>query len=231
MKKKECEAIGRKLLPQLPGFVVKGKLLLLQPLGHTIRGVYFAGSSDPRNFYVEIFLMPLFIPSDTITFSIGWRLRHGGGEGWKAEMPDLIAELSKGLKREAIPFLSRIQSPHDLANVAGTVHPTQGPILHPPDPYISDNHVVQEVIAFALSRAGDIVHAIPALDRFISCLKIPDFPPTRARIDRTLALKSLLLSDPAAAQQQLDAWEAETVRNVGLEEFWCGNSSMKGNSL
>ncbi len=130
MKKKEFEAIGKRLLPDLPNFAVKGDLLLIRPLGCALRGVCFNRSIDPRSFYVEIFIQPIFVPSEHIGFNIGWRLRggSGGSDSWDADVPNLIMALSAGLRREALPFLSRIQSPRDIADAASSVHKIKGPI-------------------------------------------------------------------------------------------------------
>jgi hypothetical protein len=37
--------------------------------------------------------------------------------------------------------------------------------------------------------------------------------------ERARALKARLLVNPASAQQQLEAWESETAKNLGLEKF------------
>jgi hypothetical protein len=37
--------------------------------------------------------------------------------------------------------------------------------------------------------------------------------------ERALAMKASLLANPSEAKTQLEIWESETVRNLGLEEF------------
>ena len=37
--------------------------------------------------------------------------------------------------------------------------------------------------------------------------------------ERANALKSQILSNAASAQKQLEAWEAESIHNLGLEKF------------
>lgn len=220
MKKKEFEAIGKRLLPDLPGFAVKGDLLLLRPLGHTLRGICFNRSIDPRSFYMEIFLQPLFVPFPCIAFSIGWRLRRASGrsDSWSADDPHLIEELRVGLTREAVPFLSRIQTPQDVADAACTVSRFGGTVKQGVMAHASNNARDQEIIAYALARAGEVARACDVLDRLVTT-STAGVPWKCELVDRAAALKSQLLNDPAAAQRQLDAWEAETVRNLGLEEF------------
>ena len=226
MKKKEFEAIGKQLMLYLPEFGLNGDLLFIQPIEHVVRGICFNGSIDPRSFYVEVFLQPLFVPSEHIRFNIGWRLRGkaGGPTGWNANSPGLVTELRNELQREALPFLRRIQSPKDLADAASTIHPIQGPGEQKSSEHNSRDPITQQAIAFALARAGDAREACDALDRLVRLVNGNNF--WQHEVNRALALKSQLLRDPAAAQRQLDDWEAETVRNLGLEEFWNGGGTM-----
>jgi hypothetical protein len=223
MTKKEFEAIGKRLLPELPGLAAKGQLLFMRPIGHTLRGIFFDRSIDPKSFYVWIFTKPLFVPAQHIGFNIGWRLRDGpgGSDIWNADVPNLIPELIAGLKREALPFLSRIQKPLDIVEAANSIHPIKGPVAQPANADAPRDPVKQQAIAYSLARAADVKQAGDALDQLIGLLR-EDISWQCEMADRARALKAQLVSDPAAAQRQLDAWEAETVKNLGLEEFWDG---------
>jgi|SRR5262249_3931337 len=202
MTKREFERIGKALLPELPDFGVAGQLLFAQPIGETLRGIYFARSIGPRDFYAHLVVLPLFVPTTVVGFNFGWRV-GGGSHFWNADDPNLIAELAAALKREALPFLSRIQSPRDVADAAMSLHK-------------SADWYVQQAIAYALARAGDVSQAVVALDELVRMLDVT-VPWQREMSERAMALKSQLLDDPCRAQQQLDAWEAESIRNLGLE--------------
>jgi hypothetical protein len=69
-------------------------------------------------------------------------------------------------------------------------------------------------------QAGDV------LDRLIGHLR-EDVPWQREMADRARTLKSQLVSYPAAAQKQFDAWEVETAKNLGLEELSDGEHDKK----
>ena len=57
MKTRDVVTLGSRLIPDLPGFIVKERLLLMAPLHHTVRGIYFDDSSFDQNlFFVEVFL-------------------------------------------------------------------------------------------------------------------------------------------------------------------------------
>ncbi len=206
MKKKEFETIGKRLLAYLPGFSVRGDMLFIQPVGHTLRAIVFDRSIDPRRFYVQILIEPLFVPMDLVGFNIGWRL-GGGCHTWSADDPDIVPELGAALKREAMPFLARVHTPRDVAHAAESLNLSK-------DPY------VQQAIAYALARARDVEQATAALDQLVHLLDTPTkYPWQQEMTGRALALRAKLSSDPVAAERQLDAWEAESVSNLGLEKF------------
>jgi hypothetical protein len=204
MKKKEFEAIGKGLSADLPGLAVKGQLLFMRPVGHTLRGIFLDSSINPGRFYVQIFIQPLFVPAKHVGFNIGWRL-GGGAHTWDANSSTLLAELNGALKREALPFLLRIHSPRNVVDAATSIQKSQ-------DPY------VQQAVAYAFARSGDVKQAVDALDR-LAALLCEDIAWQWEMADRARALKSRLVSDPAGAQVQLDNWEAKTVENLGLEGF------------
>jgi hypothetical protein len=207
MKKKDFAALAKRLLPHLVGFTVKGPMLFIQPLKHTLRGIYFEGSSfDARSFYVWMFFMPLCVPTHHIGFNLGRRIRGvGGGDRWNADAPNLLAELGAALKREALPFLGGIASLQDVAKAATALQTSH-------DPY------VQEAIAYALARTGEIEQAAMALDQLIGLLDAK-VPWQCEMADRARTLKSQMVSNPADVQRQLEAWEAENIHTLGLEAF------------
>jgi len=77
---------------------------------------------------------------------------------------------------------------------------------------------VQQAVAYALARAGELEEAIAELDTLLAMLDVK-VPWQLEMAERANALKLQLLSDVAGAQKQLEAWEAESIRNLGLEKF------------
>jgi hypothetical protein len=76
-----------------------------------------------------------------------------------------------------------------------------------------------ESVAYAFARAGDIPQAIRELDKLIAMGKDDGDEAWRSDHADAVSLRSLLLSDPKAAQSQLLACEEQTVRALGLERF------------
>ena len=202
MKKAALSALLKQIQPELPGFKIKGQILFIDPINHTLRGVWLDHSMDPRSFYVELFVQPLFIPAEEIHFGFGWRI---GGVSWNADTPNLVRELGIAIKTEAVPFLTKINTPMDVAEAAIALR-------KPGDPNI------QRAIAYSFARAGETRKAIAALDDFLRGM------PAKITMDwlledarRAEILRDELKTNPAAAQRRLLAWESQTKKNLRLE--------------
>jgi hypothetical protein len=207
MKNKDFNALAKRILPDLPGFVIKSPMVFASPVSHALRGLYFEGSDfDKESFCVWAFFVPLYVPTRHVSFTFGKRLAElGGGTRWKASATNLTTELGAAVKREALPFLSGINSPRAIARAAMSVEGRQNPY-------------VQEALAYSLARAGDIDEAVGALDQLISLLD-GKLSWQRDMADRAQVLKDRLVANPSEAQQQLEAWQEESVSNLGLEAF------------
>jgi hypothetical protein len=59
MNTKEFMELGKHLLQYFPGFTLKGKLLFMSQVEHTLRGFYFEPSAfDKKSFYINVFFQP-----------------------------------------------------------------------------------------------------------------------------------------------------------------------------
>lgn len=207
MKNKDFSALAEQLLADMPGFFVKGPLAANRPVKHVLRGLYFEGSTfDTKSFYVWVFFLPLFVPTEHVSFTFGKRLRDpSGGDRWKADAPTLVVELRGAMKREALPFLSSIESAEDIAQVAATFQKAETPY-------------VQQTIAYAWAQAGHVKRATEELTELVRLLD-ENIAWQVAMAERAERLKAKLVTDPAEAQRQLRDWEIESVKNLGLEKF------------
>jgi len=206
MTAREFSALGKRLLPRLPGFAAKGQMLFIRPVGHTLRGIFFDRSINSRAFYVQIFIQPLFVPAEHIEFNVGWRL-GGDCHVWNADAPGLLSELDTALKQEALPFLANIQSPRDTASAAKSLQKSK-------DPY------VQQAIAYGFARGGDVGQAIAALAQLVRMFNVQEqYPWQQEMAERAQALAAELRDNPLGARARLEAWEAETAKKLVLEKF------------
>jgi hypothetical protein len=203
MTTKEFVTLEKRLLPALSGLAIKGRLMFIPPVDHTLRGFNFEPSGfDKRGIYVTAFFLPLCVPRTHISYEFGRRLK---GTGWRADAPDLEATLTEAMRKET-PFLCSLRTVQDVVNaVMPFAENARDPYAH-------------EAIAYMLVRCGNTNDALTAVGQLLASLDLA-IPWQHEMAERAKSLKSQLLADPAAAQRQLDAWESETVKNLGLEEF------------
>jgi hypothetical protein len=206
MKITEITSIGKRLLADLPGFAVRGQMLFMRPVGHTLRGIFLDRSVNPRGFYVQVFIQPLFVPAKHVAFNVGWRL-GGSSHIWNAEAPGLISELDAALKRDAMPFLSSVQLPQDVARAAASLQKSG-------DPY------VQQTIAYALARGGEVQQAVTALTQLVEMLDLKERYPWQLEMQRRAeALKGELRDNLSEAHRRLEFWADGTKKQLGLDQF------------
>jgi len=205
MKTKEFLSIEKTLLQSMPGFSIKGRLMLMSPMKHILRGIWFDGSDfDTNSFYATYFVMPLCIPTKHLILSFGNRLRYSGGDRWNVNDPNALAGLSATIVRDAVPFLSRAESLLGFVEVAKT--------------FSNANPHTAKAIAFSLARAGHVDEAVSVLNQLLLRLDL-NVAWQQEMADLAKDLKTKLVANPSEAQQQLEAWEAESARNLGLEDF------------
>jgi hypothetical protein len=206
MNTKETTAILKRFLPDLPGFAVKERLLFIQPLGHVLRGAFFDRSSSRWGLSARIFVQPLCSRSDRLWFEVGWMLT-GGLATFKTDAPDYMSNVLAGLKREALPYWTKSETPQGAAEAVTALGLT-GVLFY------------WAVIGYLWARAGDVQRALPALERTLDFLgDTPIWVWERDMKQRTELLHDLLVADAAGAQRQLDIWEKQTIQNLGLEQF------------
>lgn len=206
MKTTEFIALEKRLLPNFPGFAIKGSLMLLPPLEHTLRGFDFDGSDfDRTSFYVHAFFLPLCVPSKYLSFNFGERMRHNGADRWNITDANVEIELELSMQKE-VPLLRRLETPEAVIDAL------RFRALRSQDPY------AYQAIAYMLAREGNIRTAVAELDHLIESLD-PSSDWELAMAARADLLRTKLLENPEGAKKQLEAWQAETIQNLGLERF------------
>lgn len=204
MRKKDFVTLEKRLLPKFPDFVVKGSLMFLSPVRHTLRGFHFDPSGvDKAIFYLNVFYLPLCVPNQYLSFTFGHRIRN---TGWHSDAPNLEAEMIDEMQAE-LRFISNLQTIDDV-------------ILAIKALVRKSNNIHQyEAIAYMLARAGRNREAMGALDHLFDLLDT-SVSWQRDMLERGKSLKAKLLTNPLEAQGQLRSWEADSVRNLGLERFY-----------
>lgn len=205
MTKSELGKVAKQLATHFPSFRVKGSLLFLTPIGRTLRGLALERSSSRSGFYVWAFFQPLCVPAGHIYFNLGRRLGNGS-RTWNVEEPFALDALERAIHREALPFLEPIVSSRDAALAAKLLDPEHDP-------------ATQRAVAYSFARAGDTPQALREIARFLRSTEQDTRPWAVTQVAEASRLKNLLSSDPTAAQAQLEQWESQTLKALGLEQF------------
>jgi hypothetical protein len=211
MKGKEVERLcKRHILPELPGFAVKGNLLYRYPLGDLLCAFYFQPSAfDRHGFFLNVFVQPLYMPSVDIMLNFGKRL----GFNWEfteGSEREVAIKLLTCIRKEGLPWFKPLETPRDFAKNLLSVKD----IMNNPE-----NIHVQQAIAYSLVLIGDFSEAHKALDHFFATFKpAADAPPWQHDFAQEMAsFRAILLHDPAEAQRALQRWREEKVRALKLE--------------
>ena len=189
----------------MEGFVAKRHLVFKPPLKHLLRGFAFEGSSfNKDSFYVCAFVMPLCVPKEHLSFTFGDRVRDlNGADRWNVGMPNLIENLSAALKRDAVTFISRIESVSDFIGYAKSGPRTLRNL---------------EGVGYSLARNGQISEACAIFDELLAMVDLSNSW-QRELAGEVNRLKDVLTQAPENVRAQLAASESETIHKLGLYEF------------
>ncbi len=195
-------------MPDFRGFAVKGNLMFIQPLGGTLRGFHWEASAFSRKeFYVNVFFLPLYVPIKQLHFTFGHRL--GQTKRWSVDRPDLENDLRSEMKEE-LPFLMRLETATAVAKALESLtKPNQSGYVNP--------HCY-EAFAYALVRAGDTTAAVRVMETLLQNIH-PTVSWENEIASRARLLRDMLEVKPQEAQQQLLLWESTNIHDLGLESF------------
>ena len=211
MTARELSAIAKKVNCLLPDYTLKGSLLFKLTPEAILLGLCFDGSSrDSRLFRGNAFLLPLFVPTETIHFNYSKRITPKIGQ-WNADDPNLVDALTAAIRNEGIPFFDAVSTLKDAAdfirpmlvpNVSGYVNPHS-----------------QEALAYTLIKLNDVPGALAVLSQMQKTLTKSTVEWELAIAARARTVEQKLLESPATALAQLDTWKDQTIRQLKLENY------------
>jgi hypothetical protein len=199
MKKQQSGVISRRLAQRLPQLKTGRHLAYLPPAEHLLQGIHFDGSSfNASVFYVHAFCMPLYVPSDSIQLSIGFRLRNDQSELWSIDAPTLMDELPTAVESQCLPFWNLSRTPLLLAKYCLARQALS-------------NLRTQEVIALSYCIAGDIGEG----RRRIECIAGSANRSTKWEAEIAARADTLLSAGSITKMNEvLLSWESYTMQNL-----------------
>jgi hypothetical protein len=219
MTSKEIAAIIQAVMPKDQPYAIKGRMALLIPVGHLLQAITFDKTSDKSRCDIVYFTMPLFQRADRVFLDYGNFLRENGRQDWLLTGPGVEEKLGERLRSEALPFLLDNGSLARFAELVATL-PRLGI-------FGRERGGLAETLAYTFTRMGRYAEAVEHFGRMDAFIEVerPDWA-TNPRLEWVRQMKKnaqllvdLIHTDPARAQKQLDEWEAQTARNLGIEKF------------
>jgi hypothetical protein len=203
MKASERGKLLRNVVGSNSKFKAKGSLAELVPTQHFLRAIYLDRSSDPSAFYIEVFILPLFVPTEHLYFNFGFRLLDSKGlDSWYCGKPNLVNEMQEMITATALPFLEKVKSPADFVKMEL-------------DNTGSRNLNNREALAYSYIVDRKMAHAIHEIDCILS--EADTSISWQALVyNRANSLKSLINLNPNLVQKQFDKWEVASKEKLKL---------------
>jgi hypothetical protein len=186
------------LLKRNPDLALVGRLVVIKPVHHILRGI----SIDRRSFNSRLFVPTwaanfLFQPNAFFHYFWGKRV-HGA---WNIDVPDLAENLADAIERDALPILRSIVTIDDFVRFAnGAWAEDNKPYV---DVALGDFKAAQSICDFFASLNGRYGIRQEEIEYVVR-----DLCPRIATNDRR------------GLAQVLHAYEAASVKQLKLEKLW-----------
>jgi hypothetical protein len=234
----QVKRVARPLLERNSDLALVGRLVIIRPVRHLIRGVFIGRSSNPIVHRPVWFVSFLFKPWTLLSDRWGERLFAKRGvtptvddpremwlararilsaqarlpirerrypeswSEWVAYDPTIATEMCEVIEEQALPMLRSIQSIDDF--IAFTADKTRFAWT-----YLGPNYSDEP---FVFAAQENFEAALSACTRLVE--QEPTGPKTKE------LLRRLAGGDRLGVAQLLHGWEADSVKQLKLEQFW-----------
>ena len=199
------------LLQRNHDLALVGRLVVLKPVHHILRGVYIDRSSIPDEFMPTWAVIFLFEPQASFSFNWGGRLYNPSPGFWDVKNPATPEEISARIEQVALPILRPIQTIDDFVAFASKER-----FPHDCLDLFKDRKVYVDVARGDFESARE--HCARAIDA-AETAKIDWVREVSGRIAKTLC-PLLAANDRAGLTRLLHDIEAQSVKDLKLEKLW-----------
>jgi hypothetical protein len=218
VKGRQIEPLARKyLLPVLPGFTARGALVYRRPAHYLLHAVAFDTSAfTSSRIFVSAFVQPLYLPSDDLTRTYGFRLRNDFWDVDEANADASFSAIADEVRREALSFFEQVS---DLDRFCALVPQwaTEEPKKIMQNNSL-DDPVVLEDLAYAAILRGNRDRAVELLEAAVASeQESGEYTDDEllASLESTLGL--IERRGLEAAQAQLEEWYRRNLASLKLE--------------
>jgi hypothetical protein len=185
------------LLRRNPDLTVVGRLVVVKPVHHILRGILIGRSLDPKCFVPNWSAVFLFEPDAHFHLFRGTRMRGI----WDISVPDLAEKLAEAIEREALPILRSIVTIDDFVKFAN------GAWVEDEKPYVDvargDFEAAQAMCDFLIGLNGHYGIRQDECERVVQSL-----------------CPLIVTHDRPALARVLHEHEAASVKRLKLDKLW-----------
>jgi hypothetical protein len=215
---REIKKLLRPLLARHEDLALVGRLIVVKPLHHHLRGVLVDRRSWADALVPGWYVYHLFDPGLAYFLSWGDELNRPAPGGWTTKDPRVSEELCNEIEVKALPILRRIVSFEDFVNVISKGKTLPGRTLPQWILFHPDHKMLINIALGNLDTAQEL-----CLKHFSRPLAPTprDADVTKRRYAGINRIRELLAeNDRAGLIALLHEWEAATVKRLKLEPYW-----------
>lgn len=208
----QVREVVQSLLQRNPDLALVGRLVVIKPVHHILRGIYIDRSLDPQIFTPTWAVMFLFEPTESFSYNWGGRLYNRAHGAWDVANPATSTVMCDIIEKEALPLLRPIQAIDDFIRFTSKDRFK--------DTYLD---LYEERKIFVDVARGDLNAA-----RSICAYFATDHAKKRYmggmeeeydRITKTLC-PLIAAGDRPGLVQLLQDWEANSIQQLKLQKLW-----------
>lgn len=109
----QVRQVVQPLLQRNSDLALVGRIVVIKPVHHILRGIYIDRSLDPLLFVPTWAVIFLFEPSQSLSYNWGQRVYRRPGP-WEISDPDLPNRMAEAIEEQALPLLRPVQSINDF---------------------------------------------------------------------------------------------------------------------
>lgn len=208
----DVKRLVQPLLERNPDLALVGRLLVVKPVRHLLRGVYIDRSLDPSIFTPTWAVIFLFEPADSFTFNWGDRLYLVSHGPWDVSNKETRTAMTEEIESTALPILRPIESLDDFVALSSRDRF--------PSKALEGYHLRKIVVDVA---RGDLDSARAICAELVGGRTLWSRAP-RMREDFERITKTLCpligANDKPALAALLHQWEAHSVEKLKLGHLW-----------
>jgi hypothetical protein len=210
----QVRQVVQPLLQRNPDLRLVGRLVVIMPVQHILRGIHIGRSLDPQLFVPTWAVIFLFEPRQTFSYNWGERIfRPRPGPGyWDVADPDTSRVLCEAIEQEALPLLRPVKTIEDFVDFTGKKRFR--------DTYLD----LYELRKISVDVARGDLDAATSICEFLATERarkkhLPLMTEEYDRITKTFC-PLIAANDRPGLVQLLREWEAYSVRRLKLEKLW-----------